>query len=94
MSNTNETLSSIEASDLTTVHGGYEAEVTIPGPNGNNTGRLNTNYSTCQDRADQRAATAHPDNRWFWQRWMGQPDPNAGPRAEMAARLGGACTQR
>ena len=37
---------------------------------------------TCIDAMDKGAREKYPDNRWFFQRWWGSEDPNAGPRAD------------
>lgn len=89
MSNTNSlsttaTLCSIASSELDNIQGGAVST---------GTGRIRTragegeisyttddNYEVCLANNRRQAAEAHPDNRWFWQRWMGQPDPNAADR--------------
>jgi len=76
MSN-NEVLITIEATELTRIHGGNSLSGKI--------GPLTveqTNYESCLETNQRQARDRYPDNRWFFQKWMGKPDPNAGPRAE------------
>lgn len=86
MSNS-EALSTIELADLITVHGGITVKgkgtVILPGGAGQLEGEYSdTPYDRCASEASDAASTAYPDNRWFWQRWLGQPDPNARGRAD------------
>jgi len=41
-----------------------------------------TPYETCHDTIRQSAYERYPDNRWFFQRWVGAKDDNADARAE------------
>jgi hypothetical protein len=41
-----------------------------------------SNYETCVGAMEHGAAEKYPDNRWFFQRWVGAKDDNAGPRAD------------
>lgn len=45
----------------------------------------------CLDNNQRIARDKYPDNRWFWQRWAGQEDPNAGPRAEYEQQHAQSC---
>jgi hypothetical protein len=40
---------------------------------------------TAMESNSKSAYEAYPDNRWFWQRWRGDEDPNAKPRADWLA---------
>ena len=82
-----EALSTIELADLSTVIGGTTVEgegtIILPGGAGRVKGKYSdTPYDRCSAEASDAANTAYPDNRWFWQRWMGTPDPNAKARAD------------
>ncbi len=46
---------------------------------------------TCMANNVTPAYEAFPDNRWFWQRWRGDPDPNARARAEWLTQKNQAC---
>jgi hypothetical protein len=94
----NEELATIDSTDLLAVNGGVEVEgsgtVTLPGGSGTGTVKVRrSNYESCLANNRRQAAEAFPDNRWFWQRWMGQPDPNAQNRANYERQGAGQCGQ-
>jgi len=41
-----------------------------------------SNYETCVQAIQDGGREKYPDNRWFFQRWAGVKDENAGARAD------------
>lgn len=98
LSTTTASLCSIESSELAAVQGGAVTEtrgrIRARGVEGEVSQTTNDNYETCLANNRRQAAEAHPDNRWFWQRWMGQDDPNREARIRYEREGAGQCTQR
>jgi len=90
MSN-NEAFTTIENTELTHINGGVVVEA--EGGPGGVKGRIETSrYESCLEGNQRQAREAFPDNRWWWQKLMGQPDPNARPRADYERAGTGQCT--